>query len=163
MALAGVEALDNVTSTMNLVSLNIESIQLGHPLPFVLRGADGALLAQKGYVIRTREELAKLVERGHELCVDTDESGGSHRAYLAQLQRMLKAAGQQVPPSRPIFEVNPAHPLIARLRDEADEGRFGDLAAVLFDQSLLAEGGQLEDPAGFVRRLNQLMLALGGK
>ena len=76
---------------MNLVSLNIESIQLGHPLPFVLRGADGVLLAQKGYVIRTRDELAKLVERGRELCVDTDESGGSHRAYLAQLQRMLIA------------------------------------------------------------------------
>ncbi|MBU1815937.1 MAG: phosphohydrolase, partial [Gammaproteobacteria bacterium] len=76
---------------MNLVSLNIESIQVGHPLPFVLRGADGALLAQKGYVIRTREELATMVARGRELCVDTDESGGSHRAYLAQLQRMLIA------------------------------------------------------------------------
>lgn len=91
-------------------------------------------------------------------CLVADEHDMS-----AQLQRMLKAAGQQVPVSQPIFEVNPAHPLIARLRDEADEGRFGDLAAVLFDQSLLAEGGQLEDPAGFVRRLNQLMLALGGK
>ncbi|MDP3231044.1 MAG: phosphohydrolase [Acidovorax sp.] len=76
---------------MNLVSLNIESIQVGAPLPFVLRGADGALLAQKGYVIRTREELATMVARGRELCVDTDESGGSHRAYLAQLQRMLIA------------------------------------------------------------------------
>jgi HD-GYP domain-containing protein (c-di-GMP phosphodiesterase class II) len=76
---------------MYLVSLNIESIQLGHPLPFVLRGADGVLLAQKGYVIRTREELAKMVGRGRQLCVDTDESGDSHRAYLAQLQRMLIA------------------------------------------------------------------------
>ena len=76
---------------MNLVSLNIESIQLGRPLPFVLRGADGVLLAQKGYVIRTREELASLVARGRQLCVDTDESGDSHRAYLAQLQRMLIA------------------------------------------------------------------------
>ncbi|RYF63571.1 MAG: phosphohydrolase, partial [Comamonadaceae bacterium] len=76
---------------MNLVSLDIESIQLGHPLPFVLRGSDGVLLAQKGYVIRTREELATMVARGRQLCVDTDESGGSHRAYLAQLQRMLMA------------------------------------------------------------------------
>ena len=76
---------------MNLVSLNIESIQIGHPLPFVLRGADGALLAQKGYVIRTRDELVTMVARGRQLCVDTDESGGSHRAYLAQLQRMLIA------------------------------------------------------------------------
>lgn len=76
---------------MNLVSLNVESIQLGQPLPFVLRGADGALLAQKGYVIRAREELDTLVARGLQLCVDTDESGESHRAYLAQLQRMLNA------------------------------------------------------------------------
>ena len=74
---------------MNLVALNIESIQLGHPLPFVLRGADGALLAQKGYVIRTRAELESLEARGLKLCVDTDESGESHRAYLAQLQKML--------------------------------------------------------------------------
>ena len=76
---------------MNLVSLNIETIQLGQPLPFVLRGADGVLLANKGYVIRSREELAKMVARGRQLCVDTDESGDSHRAYLAQLQRMLIA------------------------------------------------------------------------
>lgn len=76
---------------MNLVSLNIETIQLGHPLPFVLRGSDGVLLAQKGYVIRNREELARMVARGRQLCVDTDESGESHRAYLAQLQRMLIA------------------------------------------------------------------------
>jgi molecular chaperone HtpG len=51
--------------------------------------------------------------------------------------------------------------LVLRLKDEADEARFTDLAKVLFDQSMLAEGGQLEDPAGFVKRLNQLMLALG--
>ena len=74
---------------MNLVALNIDSIQLGHPLPFVLRGADGTLLAQKGYVIRNRAELDSLVSRGLKLCVDTDESGESHRAYLAQLQKML--------------------------------------------------------------------------
>ena len=79
----------------------------------------------------------------------------------ANFQRMLKAAGQNVPASKPIFEVNPHHPLVVRLKDEADEDRFTDLAKVLFDQSMLAEGGQLEDPAGFVKRLNQLMLALG--
>jgi len=76
---------------MNLVALNIDSIQLGQPLPFVLRGADGALLANRGYVIRTRDELERLESRGTQLCVDTDESGSSHRAYLAQLQRMLIA------------------------------------------------------------------------
>ncbi|WP_440105791.1 HD-GYP domain-containing protein [Acidovorax sp. BL-A-41-H1] len=76
---------------MNLVSLSIESIQLGNPLPFALRGNDGALLAKKGYVVRSREELATMVGRGRQLCVDTDESGESYRAYLAQLQRMLIA------------------------------------------------------------------------
>ncbi len=81
----------------------------------------------------------------------------------ANLQRMLKAAGQKVPMAQPILEINTRHPLVQRLQAEADESRFGDLAAVLFDQSLLAEGGQLEDPAGFVKRLNQLMLAMGGK
>jgi molecular chaperone HtpG len=79
----------------------------------------------------------------------------------ANLQRMLKAAGQKVPLSQPILEINTRHPLVLRLQAEADESRFGDLAAVLFDQSLLAEGGQLEDPAGFVKRLNQLMMAMG--
>ncbi len=81
----------------------------------------------------------------------------------ANLQRMLKAAGQKVPLAQPILEINTRHPLVQRLQAETDESRFGDLAAVLFDQSLLAEGGQLEDPAGFVKRLNQLMLAMGGQ
>jgi hypothetical protein len=74
---------------MNLVALNIDTIPLGQPLPFILRGADGALLAHKGYVIRNRADLEVLVARGLRLCVDTDESGENHRAYLAQLQQML--------------------------------------------------------------------------
>jgi molecular chaperone HtpG len=80
----------------------------------------------------------------------------------ARLQRMLKAAGQKTPGSKPILELNPRHPLVERLKAETDERRFGDLAQVLFDQALLAEGGSLEDPAGFVKRLNQLMLAMSG-
>jgi molecular chaperone HtpG len=79
----------------------------------------------------------------------------------AHLQRMLKAAGQAVPASQPILEINTTHPLVQRLQAEIDDSKFNDLSAVLFDQSLLAEGGQLEDPAGFVKRLNQLMLTLG--
>ncbi|WP_119964287.1 HD-GYP domain-containing protein [Simplicispira lacusdiani] len=74
---------------MNLVPLSLDSIHFGHPLPFVLRNADGSLLAQKGFVIRNREELKGLLSRGVSLYVDTDESGESHRAYLAELQRML--------------------------------------------------------------------------
>ncbi len=81
----------------------------------------------------------------------------------ANFQRLLKSAGQNIPAAKPILEINPHHPLVQRLKEEADDARFGDLAKVLFDQSMLAEGGQLEDPAGFVKRLNQLMLALGTK
>ncbi len=81
----------------------------------------------------------------------------------ANFQRLLKSAGQNIPAAKPILEINPHHQLVQRLKAEADDARFGDLAKVLFDQSMLAEGGQLEDPAGFVKRLNQLMLALGTK
>jgi len=78
----------------------------------------------------------------------------------ANLERLLKAAGQKVPPSKPILEINPHHPLVQRLKNEAEQQRFDDWSHVLFDQALLSEGGQLEDPAGFVKRLNQLMLVL---
>ena len=89
------------------------------------------------------------------VCLVADEHDmGMH------LERLLKAAGQQVPTSKPILEVNPHHPLVERLKAETDEARFGDWSQVLFDQALLAEGGQLEDPAGFVKRLNQLVLAI---
>ena len=79
----------------------------------------------------------------------------------AHLQRLLRAAGQKSPESQPILEINAHHALVQRLKDEADGQRFDDLAQILFDQALLAEGGTLDDPAGFVKRLNQLMLALG--
>jgi len=81
----------------------------------------------------------------------------------ANLQRLLKAAGQKTPDYKPVFEINPRHPLVERLNQEADDTRFSDLSQILFDQALLAEGGQLEDPAGFVKRLNHLMLAMGAK
>ncbi len=77
------------------------------------------------------------------------------------LERLLKAVGQKAPTVVPILEINPHHPLVQRLSAETDE-RLGDWAALLFDQALLAEGGQLEDPAGFVRRVNALMLRLAG-
>jgi molecular chaperone HtpG len=74
------------------------------------------------------------------------------------LQRLLEQAGQDVPDSRPVLELNPDHPLVDKLANETDEGRFGDLAQVLFEQALLSEGAALADPAGFVRRVNDLML-----
>ena len=78
----------------------------------------------------------------------------------ASLRNLLKAAGHDIPKVVPILEINPGHSLVTRLNDEQDEQRFGDWASILFDQSLLAEGGQLEDPAAFVRRLNDLLLLL---
>jgi len=82
-------------------------------------------------------------------------------ALSAHLERLLREAGQNVPMSKPYLELNPHHPLVTRLKGEADAGRFGDLTNLLFEQAVLAEGGQLEDPASFVKRLNGLLLALG--
>ncbi len=69
--------------------------------------------------------------------------------------------GQKAPTVVPVLEINPHHALVARLADEPDAA-LGEWASVLFDQAVLAEGGQLEDPAGFVRRLNGLMAGLAG-
>ena len=76
----------------------------------------------------------------------------------ANLARLLKASGQKAPVSQPILEINPKHPVVLRLKVE--EKKFDDWASVLFDQALLAEGGQLDDPASFVKRINQLMLEM---
>ncbi len=78
----------------------------------------------------------------------------------ANLARVLKSVGQDAPQTMPIMEINATHPLVERLESEEDGDRFGDLTKVLFDQAQLAEGGQLDDPAAFVRRLNSLMLKL---
>ena len=72
------------------------------------------------------------------------------------LERLLKSAGQKVPITKPILEINPHHPMVQRLKYE--EEKFSDWSNILFDQALLAEGGQLEDPAAFVKRLNDLLL-----
>ncbi len=77
------------------------------------------------------------------------------------LLRMLKAAGQNAPESKPILEINPNHPLVQRLKYE--EAKFNDWSQILFDQALLAEGGSLSDPAGFVKRLNEMLLGMAGK
>lgn len=78
----------------------------------------------------------------------------------AQMRRIMEAAGQPLPESKPILEINPAHLLVKMLDQEADEDRFADLASILFDQANLAEGGQLEDPAAYVSKLNKLLLEL---
>jgi molecular chaperone HtpG len=78
----------------------------------------------------------------------------------AQMRRIMEAAGQEVPDNKPILEINPTHPLVQMLDQEADEDRFADLGSVIFDQATLAEGGQLDDPATYVARLNKLLLQM---
>ena len=78
------------------------------------------------------------------------------------LERLLKAAGQKTPGSLPVLEINAGHPLVTRLRAESADDRFADWTSLLFDQAVLAEGGALEDGAGFVQRLNGLLLGLQG-
>jgi len=109
-------------------------------------------------VKKTLGEQVKEVRVTHRLtdspaCLVTGEQDLS-----GNLERMLKAAGQKTPESKPTLEINPTHVLVERLKSETDEKKFNDLAYVLFDQALLAEGGQLNDPASFVKRMNSLLI-----
>lgn len=87
------------------------------------------------------------------LAVDDNDMG-------LQMRKIMEASGQAVPETKPIFEVNPGHPLVEKLDKEADEDRFADIVSILFGQASLAEGGQLDDPAEFSSRLNKLLLEL---
>jgi molecular chaperone HtpG len=78
-----------------------------------------------------------------------------------QMRRILEAAGQKAPPSKPTLEINPTHPLLKRIESTSDDNTFGELSMLLFEQATLADGGQLPDPAAFVQRLNRLLLAMG--
>ena len=91
-------------------------------------------------------------------CLIAEEHGIS-----THLERLLKEAGQQSPGSKPVLEINATHPLVSRLADETDADRFAAWSHILFDQATLAEGGQIDDPAAFVKRMNDLMLALAGQ
>jgi len=76
------------------------------------------------------------------------------------MQRILKEAGHDMPSSRPILEINPDHPIVKQMDGEKSKKKFDDWSAILFDQALLAEGGQLEDPAGFVAKLNKMLVTI---
>jgi molecular chaperone HtpG len=105
-----------------------------------------AVLGERVKEVRTTTRLTD-----SPACLVMDEHDMS-----ATLQRLLKQAGQKAPESKPILEINPAHPLVARM--QSDENRIDDLAHVLLDNATLAEGGNLEDPAGYVSRINKLLL-----
>ena len=119
----------------------------------------------------TRDEYADLVKRMQEVLKErvntvrvsqrlTDSPTclvmGEHDMAV-HMQQMLKQAGHEVPDSKPDLEINPGHPLVSRLKDEADDARFSSWSNVLLDQAMLSEGGQLEDPVAFVNRLNDLL------
>ena len=82
----------------------------------------------------------------------------SEQEMAMHLRRMLEQAGQEMPDSKPILEINLEHPLVKQLAEVESDEDFGDWASLLFEQAVLAEGGQLEDPAEFVQRVNRLML-----
>ena len=123
---------------------------------------------------KTEKEFGKLVERIKEDLGDkVKEVRLTHRltdspACLAvddfdmgmQMRKIMEASGQAVPETKPIFEVNPTHPLVVKLDQEKDEDRFSDIVSILFGQAGLADGVQLEDPADFSTRLNKLLLEL---
>jgi molecular chaperone HtpG len=121
--------------------------------------ADRSAEEHKALVAKLREALGERVKdvrvtrrlTESASCLVSDEGEIS-----AHLERLLKQAGQKAPPRKPILEINPGHALVARI--EADPDGIQDWAMLLYEQALLAEGGQLDDPAGFVRRVNRILL-----
>ena len=122
-------------------------------------GEHAALLERMQQALGERASAVRVTHRltDSPACLVSSEVGIS-----THLERMLKAAGQAVPAGKPILEVNPSHPLVRRIADEPDAVKFADWSHILFDQATLAEGGQVDDPAAFVKRLNDLMLTLAG-
>lgn len=130
--------------------------------------------AEKKDLEKDQKAFKKLTERMHKVLEDVaEEVRVTHRltdspaclvsksgAMDANMERLLKSMGQALPESKRVLEVNPHHPLVEKLQDVQDEDRFADWSRILFDQSVLAEGGHLEDPAGFTRRLNGLLQSL---
>ncbi|MCC6301524.1 MAG: molecular chaperone HtpG [Gammaproteobacteria bacterium] len=112
----------------------------------------GTTLAGKVKEVRVTH---RLTDSPSCLVVDQDDMGMS-------LRKLLEATGQKIPANPPILEINPEHPLVKTLKREQDGVRFDDWAHLLFEQAMLSEGGQLEDPAAFVRRMNALLLAPAG-
>jgi len=127
--------------------------------------------AEKEEQKKIEDEYKSLVERiGNTLGETVKEVRITHRLtdspaclvsgedeMSGNLERLLKAAGQKTPDLKPVLEINPQHKIVQKLNSESDESRFSDWTHLLFDQALLAEGGQLDDPASFVRRMNSLL------
>ena len=116
-----------------------------------------ALLEKMGKALAERVESVAISQR----LVDSAACVVSGSDDLSpQIRRMLEANGQQLPESKPILEVNVDHPLVVRLSGEGDDERFNSLSNIVLDHALLAEGSQLENPASYVRRMNELLTEL---
>jgi len=125
-----------------------------------LNEAHKPLLKKVRRILKDRVDTVNISQRlvDSPACIVTGEQDLS-----PQLRRMLEAAGQKVPDSKPVLELNIGHPLVERLSAETNDARFEALSNIVLDHAVLAEGEQLDNPAEYVRRMNQLLLDLGGK
>ena len=127
------------------------------------KAAEEVAKAKEGLVERIKAALGESVSEvrvSHRLTDSPAILAIGEQDLGLQMRQILEASGQKVPDSKPIFEFNPAHPLIEKLDTEQSEERFGDLSHILFDQAALAAGDSLKDPAAYVRRLNKLLVEL---
>ncbi|WP_223536510.1 molecular chaperone HtpG [Pseudomonas sp. GL-B-16] len=127
------------------------------------KAAEVVAKAKEGLVERLKTALGESVAEvrvSHRLTDSPAILAIGEQDLGLQMRQILEASGQKVPDSKPIFEFNPAHPLIEKLDNEQSDERFGDLSHILFDQAALAAGDSLKDPAAYVRRLNKLLVEL---
>ena len=110
---------------------------------------------------RLKEKVAE-VRVSHRLTTSPACVVLGEQEMAMHMQQLMKQAGHDVPESKPTLEINPTHPILKKMDNESDEDRFGDWSMLLLDQAVLAEGGQLDDAAGFVSRMNALIMELSG-
>ena len=117
----------------------------------------------KDVVTRIRDALGEEVKEvrvSHRLTDSPSCLVLEEHEMAMHLQQVMKQAGHALPTIKPILEVNPDHPLVVHLKEEQDEDKFSDWSHLLFEQALVSEGGHLEDPSVFVKRMNAILVDL---